>query len=579
MLLSLWLVATFVTPAQASEEAPVVDFVVIVEAPAALRPVIDRALEIRRWRGSRFVTAELLDELLVDARQQVWEAVATEGYFAATVDGEIDASVQPHVVRIRVEPNEPARIASLTLSITGQLGHEGTTANRQDEIRANWLLPVGAVFRQDDWTRAKEAAVAQLASANYAAARVSSSLVEVDATLQGVDLTVEIDSGPPFYFGPVTAVGLARYSPNVIENLAPFSQGTPFSRQLLRQFERRLVLTGYFSTVQTIIDPNPAMAAAVPVTVAVIEAPRRRIDAGIGYSTDTLAHFDFTHVNNDSGARPLRRRTSLRLESLQQDLTLGIDGPPGRNGWISTYSATALRTDIQDLKTEELIVAYQRRRLAERSEPAFGVEVTGERQTVLDAPSEDTHATLIGYQHTLRMVDDVLAPTRGWALRINAGYAPPGISTESFGRLLARGSYYLPLTERDHLYFRGDIGWVMASSRDGVPQYFLFRTGGDSTIRGYEFQSIGVQEGSAVLGGRYLGVASIEYTRWIHDVFGIATFIDAGDATDDTSDFRLSTGYGIGARIRSPVGAFRLDLAYGHEQRSLRLHFSFGLRF
>jgi len=579
VLTLLWLAAAFTPRAQAQDHAAVVDFDVVVEAPAALRQVMERSLDIRRWRDSGFVTSALLEELLVDALEQAWELAATEGYFGAAVDGHIDSSVQPQRVRIRVDPGQAARIASVTLNLTGPVTSDPTAAARLDDLRANWRLTVGAVFRQEDWTRAISAAVSRLASVSYASARVSSSLAQVDEALQNVDLQVEIDSGPPFFFGEVTALGLVRYGPSLVERLAPFDPGTPFTQELLRRFEQRLVLTGYFSTVQTVIDTDPARAAAVPVSVAVIEAPRRRVDVGVGYSTDTLARFNIAYVDNDRGDQPLRRRAELRLESLQQDISVAFDGPPGKSGWISTYSATALRTDIQDLETEELLVGLQRRRLGERSEPAFGIEATIERQTRLGAPSEDVHAALIGYQHTWRMVDEVLAPTDGWALRINAGFAPPAISTESFGRLVARGSYYWPLNEQDHLYLRSDLGWVMADSRAGVPQYFLFRTGGDSTIRGYEFQSIGVQQDGAIVGGRYLAVASVEYIRWIRSSWGVATFIDAGDATDEPGDFRVVTGYGLGARVRSPVGAFRLDLAYGHDVSSLRLHFSFGLRF
>ena len=575
----LWFGVTIAARAQGVEDAAVVDFVVVVEAPANLRPVLERSLDIRRWRDSGYVTAAFLEDLLVDARKQTWEVAATEGYFGATVDGDIDDSVEPRLVRIRVDPGRPARIASVTLNFSGPVNSDPSAVARLDDVRANWRLPVGAIFRQEDWTRAIAAAVARLASVSYASARVTASLAQVDEALQSVDLHVEIDSGPPFFFGDVTALGLVRYTPNIVERLAPFDPGTPFTRELLRRFEQRLVLTGYFSTVQAVIDTDPERAAAVPVNVAVIEAPRRRVDAGVGYSTDTLARFNMSYVDNDTGYRPLRRRAELRLESLQQEITLAFDGPPGKSGWIGTYSATALRTDIQDLETEDLVVGFQRRRLGERSEPAFGIEATAERQTLQGAPSEDTHAAVIGYQHTWRMVDEVLAPTAGWALRVNAGFAPSAVSTESFGRLLARGSYYWPLNEQDHLYFRGDLGWVIADSREGVPQYFLFRTGGDSTIRGYEYQSIGVAQGSAIVGGRYLGIASVEYIRWIQESWGIATFIDTGDATDKLGDFDFVTGYGLGARVRSPVGAFRLDLAYGQDVSSVRLHFSFGLRF
>ncbi|MDE2004912.1 MAG: BamA/TamA family outer membrane protein, partial [Betaproteobacteria bacterium] len=79
--------------------------------------------------------------------------------------------------------------------------------------------------------------------------------------------------------------------------------------------------------------------------------------------------------------------------------------------------------------------------------------------------------------------------------------------------------------------------------------------------------------------GRYYGVASVEATRWLNDTLGIATFVDAGNAFDRMADFRAAVGYGIGARVRTPIGPLRLDLAYGEQSRQVRLHFSVGLSF
>jgi translocation and assembly module TamA len=85
--------------------------------------------------------------------------------------------------------------------------------------------------------------------------------------------------------------------------------------------------------------------------------------------------------------------------------------------------------------------------------------------------------------------------------------------------------------------------------------------------------------GSTVFPVRYYTLASIEATRWINDTIGIATFVDAGNAFDQASDFSLALGYGIGARVRTPIGPFRLDLAYGQQSHQVRLHFSVGLAF
>jgi translocation and assembly module TamA len=238
-----------------------------------------------------------------------------------------------------------------------------------------------------------------------------------------------------------------------------------------------------------------------------------------------------------------------------------------------------LREDIQDLETQEWTLGVQRRRLNERNEPAFNVEWTTERQEPLGAPSANTHATLIGYQHIWRSVDDLLSPTRGGMLRVNAGVAPPGISTQEFAQLLASGAYYVPLSPRDELRLRADLGWIIADSSTGIPQYFLFRTGGDTSVRGYEYQSLGVEVGSAIVGGRYLAVGSVEYTRWVGANWGIAGFVDAGNATDEIDSFRVAVGYGLGMRVRSPVGVLRFDLASNRDTDTIRLHFSLGVKF
>ena len=71
--------------------------------------------------------------------------------------------------------------------------------------------------------------------------------------------------------------------------------------------------------------------------------------------------------------------------------------------------------------------------------------------------------------------------------------------------------------------------------RSGIPSDYVFRTGGDTSIRGYAFESLGVQENGAVVGGRYLTVASAET---------IACTPESGSA------FPVGTHPGLGAPAR-----------------------------
>ena len=106
-----------------------------------------------------------------------------------------------------------------------------------------------------------------------------------------------------------------------------------------------------------------------------------------------------------------------------------------------------------------------------------------------------------------------------------------------------------------------------------------FCSGGDQSVRGYAYQSLGVAQADAVVGGRVLGVASAEVVQWITPSWGAALFYDVGDAADTLSSFSAKQGVGVGARWRSPVGPINLDLAYGRATGKYRIHFSLGFAF
>jgi translocation and assembly module TamA len=74
-------------------------------------------------------------------------------------------------------------------------------------------------------------------------------------------------------------------------------------------------------------------------------------------------------------------------------------------------------------------------------------------------------------------------------------------------------------------------------------------------------------------------VASVEIDHWINEAFGLAAFVDAGNATDALGSFDPAIGYGVGGRLRTPIGPFRLDVAYGEQVKKVRVHFSVGLSF
>jgi translocation and assembly module TamA len=108
-----------------------------------------------------------------------------------------------------------------------------------------------------------------------------------------------------------------------------------------------------------------------------------------------------------------------------------------------------------------------------------------------------------------------------------------------------------------------------------------FFAGGDRSIRGYEYQSLGPENSKGdVVGGTYLAVASLEYEHLVRDDWGVAAFVDSGNAFHDDLD-QVYTGAGLGVRWYSPIGPVRLDLAHPFDDpdNDVRVHLGIGPEF
>ena len=115
---------------------------------------------------------------------------------------------------------------------------------------------------------------------------------------------------------------------------------------------------------------------------------------------------------------------------------------------------------------------------------------------------------------------------------------------------------------------RVEAGQVFVEQPIAVPDPILFRAGGDNSVRGYDYRTLGPTVNGAVVGGRVLLTGSLEFEHALLDrlpaLLG-AVFVDAGDAADRWSELRPVFGYGVGVHYRSPVGPLRLDVAYGQD--------------
>lgn len=112
-----------------------------------------------------------------------------------------------------------------------------------------------------------------------------------------------------------------------------------------------------------------------------------------------------------------------------------------------------------------------------------------------------------------RRLNNRLAPTQGYAFEAQVGGAVEHVLTDkSFVRGYMKGIHFQQLGEKGELILRGELGALGSNGKEGSSfRLFYSESDGDQSVRGYAYESLGVKDGSAIVGGRYLAVASVEY--------------------------------------------------------------------
>ena len=199
--------------------------------------------------------------------------------------------------------------------------------------------------------------------------------------------------------------------------------------------------------------------------------------------------------------------------------------------------------------------------------------------------------------------NNLLDPSRGSQLRfeLRAGYTTVDTGGGSqFNRALGEASYYHSVGSRSVVAARLQLATVLdglslAGATSFVPPQQRLYLGGPNSVRGYSqnllgpvvyiIDSVSTSEQTGVLvaedtaairqysptGGNSLALANLEWrTRptFLGGALQFAAFVDAGLVWDrgrggedvGLSDVRVTPGLGL--RVNSPVGPFRVDLAY-----------------
>lgn len=518
--------------------------------------------------------------LLIQSDAEIKQLLATEGYFSPSIRPQISQQQDRHQAIFNIYPNQQAIVQDVALNFTGEIKQLDQQSQPNVAIlEASWRLKPNTPFTQKNWSDAKQSMMTRLLNQRFPRAKITESQAVVDPVRHQVALKLSVDSGPSIYFGDIKIEGLAQYPPELLRNLNTIKAGDIYSQTEILAYQAALQDTGKFGNVEVRADTQTLDAQnRADIVVNVSERTSKTVSFGVGASTNTGARVQVNYTDRNLFDRGLLWETSVRLEQRAQSAISNIKFPTDAKGYRDSINNSIIRLDVEGQATTAINNGVRRSWGERKLEQFVGANLLYEFLDIDGERAEFNKSATLAYGLTWRRIDNEISPSKGFIFNTQFQVAP--LEQLSDGRFLqsqAKIQTFYPLAESTQFIGRLEAGIVSGSQ--SVPATYLFRAGGDQSVRGYNFQSLGIDSGGAVLGGRVLLVGSTELIQWLTPAWGAAVFVDFGDAAQRWSDYQAAYGYGLGARWKSPVGPVGVDVAYGEKTGEYRLHFNLGFNF
>ncbi len=491
----------------------------------------------------------------------------------------------------------------------------------RDVVNLERGKPYSPFVSQGDVTRLRRA----YADRGYLFVHVSKLERLVDGT---IDVTFSIEEGRPARLRYLNAIGNDQTKRHYITREVDVSRGEVLTGRDVRRTQRRLSEMGLFSMVRPKTLVVDSTESIVDLEIHVRERKHGWYGFGFGFTSDERVRTsaEWGHRNVWGTARRVQASGAIGWD-VDSLVTEGAD----RSSTERLLQATWVEPWVLGTPVEASFSVFHE---LDQKPQSFRYRTNGARATFSRDVSEfvslfftlqndwveSTDTTLTSLDFTRQSVriegerdtrDNILDPRRGSVQRGTVQYSRLE-GDYAYLKTLASTSNAVPQNpERSRLFaFRVQGGYI-ASFRDpgdedplnAVPYQDRFFIGGATSLRGYRREDVGpLGDDGLTRGGTVLFLANAELRFPLIWRLAGGMFLDAGNVWASPSDLKLSHVFGeltgrfsrldlryaagVGVRLQTPVGPFRVDYARKLARdadtafgRSTELHFSLGHAF
>ena len=437
----------------------------------------------------------------------------------------------------------------------------------------------GNTLRHEHYDTLKRRLQTLAADRGYIEARFDASRIDVWPQDGAADVALHFDSGPRYRLGEIH-IEQSFLDPAIARGYIDLEPGTPYDGVELARAHRDLSESMYFGSVEVLPDVDRASDGQIPITIRLQPASRIEYTVGIGASTDTGLRFRAGFRHNRVNQRGHRIISDLNVSAIVQGITseyrIPLEDP--RREWFS-IAAAASREDNDTFNEDAQRLGLRWTRIMSTEWlRTLSLDFSNESFDVGD--DVDTSRLLVpGITFDHKKADRDFFPANGRRLVLDLQGTDNALgSTTSYAQATLHARWVRSFGTGNRLLVRLNAGVTASKDFERLPPSVRFFAGGDESIRGFAYESLGPKDASGnVIGGNNLLVGSLEYERHLRGNFYGALFVDAGNAFDG-GNFEAETGAGVGVKWRSPVGLLRLYLGYpvSADDGKVRVHFRLG---
>ncbi len=490
------------------------------------------------------------------ANGEIRDALQPFGYYEPKIESTLEHEDDNWTATYTIDPGRPVIVSSIDIRISG----EGADDNIFQNLVKNFPLREGDILVHAQYEKGRDAFLQQALERGYFDAKLLEHEVIVQPEKYSASIVIHIDSGQRYKFGKVT-FKQNELNEKLLKRYVTFSEGDPYSTDQLLELQNALMDSEYFMRVDVRGNREAIKDHVVPVVVTVEPRLKHLYSFGIGYGTDTgprgTLGWKNRRVNKNGHHVSAEFKTSEIKNSVTGRYEIPIRDPRTDNiAFTTSWVEDSPRTS----KSETLI---------------WGVSRTVSRYTnwletiYLNYQSEsfqiagaDAHTALLlpGISWSRIKADNRVLTSHGSRLLMDLKTGVGNHTNLLQGRI--NGKIIRSVSNNARIILRGDFAATDADDFTAVPASLRFFAGGDQSVRGYAYESLGpVNADGEVTGGKHLVVGSVEYDHKIAGNWSGAAFYDAGNAMNKYTD-NLKHGAGIGIRWNTIIGPIRLDYAW-----------------